>query len=166
MEQQNTGLQQLGFGASFFDELCAMLETIPLFSDLTRPEIEVLAKFTQAYSAEPEVTLFQEGQHDRFMCFLIEGRLKVFKEADDGSHRELAIIRPGKSIGEMSLIDQQPHSATVISTEPSTLVMLSHPHLARLSAEHPRLALKLVWKLAEMLSSRLRQTSGQLIDHL
>ncbi len=160
------GLEQLGFGSTFRDEICTMLESIQMFSELGHREIEILAGYVQAYRAPPKTVLLREGKRDSYMCLIVEGKLEVFKERNEGEQRRLATIRGGKSIGEMALIDAQPHSATVITREETTLLLLTRMGFDRLREEHPRLAFDVLWKIAQLLSFRLRQTSGMLVDYL
>jgi len=160
------GLQQIGHGTSFNERLGDMLEQITLFDDFSRRELETLAGHMQAYDATPGTVVFREGDRDSFLCLVVEGKLEVIKEAEDGKQRKLATVRPGKAIGEMSIIDRQPHSATVVVRTDTVLLLFTQNNFERLSEEHPRLSFKILWKIAQTLSHRLRQTSGQLVDHL
>lgn len=160
------GLEQIGHGTSFREGLCDMLERIQLLRELNGQEIEALADFVQAYRARPGTILFQEGQRDPYMCLVVEGKLDVLKERGEHERRRLATVRAGKTVGEMSLIDELPHSATVVTTTDTTLLLLTRLGLERLAEAHPRLAFHITWKLAQLLSHRLRQTSGILVDYL
>ncbi len=160
------GLQQIGHGPSFKERLSDMLEDITMFNDFTRRELETLADYMQAYDAVPGTMVFREGHRDSFLCLVVEGKLDVIKEADGGKQRKLATIRPGKTIGEMSIIDQQPHSATVVAKTETVLLLFTQGNFERIAEEHTRLAFKVLWKMAQTLSHRLRQTSGLLVDHL
>jgi len=164
--QQIKGLEQLGFGRAFRDTLCDMLEETQIFRSFERAEIELLADYVQAWRAPPKTVLFIEGKRDGYLCILVEGKLEVFKEADGRGRRHLASIRAGKTIGEMSIIDEQPHSATVISSTEVTLLTLTKGALARIADQQPKLAYKVIWQIASLLSARLRQTSGMLVDRL
>jgi CRP-like cAMP-binding protein len=88
------------------------------------------------------------------------------KEVSQGQHKKLAEIRSGKSIGEMSVIDGLPNSATVIAGDPSVLILLTRQDLSHIAHTHPQVSIKLLWHLANLLSQRLRHTSGRLIDRL
>lgn len=160
------GLEQIGTGASFRNHLCVMLEKIAVLRDMNRKDLEKMTDYMQAYSATPGIRIFTEGTKSNFICFLVEGKLDVLKETGDGDVRRLAVIRPGKTVGEMSLIDELPHSASVVTATPTTLAMLTRLSFERLRDEHPRLAFDLLWSIAQMMSHRLRQTSGQLVDFL
>lgn len=159
-------LTQIGHGTTFKDTLCGMLENTQMFRDLSRREIETLADYVGAYRCGGGVTLFREGERGTFMCIVVEGKLEVLKTTDQGDQRQLATVRAGKTLGEMALIDEQPHSASVITTGETLLLALSKTALQRIGEEHPGLAVQLLWRIAQQLSHRLRQTSGQLVDYL
>ncbi len=159
-------LELLGYGQSFHDTLCEMLEKVQLLANSSRHDIEILAHYTHAYQAPRNTTIITEGGQDRMIWFLVEGELEVIKEKSATEQKKLAKIRPGKSIGEMSLIDEQPHSASVVTSRDSTLLLLTRDNFFRMAKAHPRQGMNLTWRLAQQLSHRLRQTSGQLVDYL
>lgn len=160
------GLKQLGYGPSFRDQICSMLEEINLFTDFSHRELLTLASYMHAFEAVPGTVILREGNRDSYMCLVVEGKLDVIKEREEGEHRQLAVIRAGKAVGEMSLIDEQPHSATVVAKTDCTLLLFTKRSFERIADDHPRLAFDVLWKLAETLSHRLRQTSGKLVDLL
>jgi CRP-like cAMP-binding protein len=160
------GLEQLGYGTAYQETLCELLESIPMFADLPRREVEVLARHMGAYAARPGTVVFPEGGRSPYLCFVATGMLEVLKEQREHDRRRLAVIRPGKAVGEMAFIDKQPHSASVVANTDTTLLLLTARGFEHLSEDSPRLALKLLWRLGELLSHRLRQTSGQLVDFL
>ena len=145
---------------------CDMLDEVVLLRDMPYQNLSILAKYLYPFRAQPGTVLFEEGKRSELMYFLVEGRLSVFKEDEHGVRHQLATIPHGKSVGEMSLIDRSPHSATVISDGEVILLQLSQQELARLRDEHPRLAFELLLQVAQLLSFRLRHTSGQLVDYL
>ena len=161
-------LELMGYGTSFNSEVCEMLESCAMFNQMERHNIERIAEHMLAYLAEPDTMLLKEGLFDPFMCILVKGKLAVNKERDayDIEPTRLATILPGRTIGEMSLIDGQPHSASVVTLTRSTLLILTRDRLNDLSRTHPKTANRLILKIAQLLSHRLRQTSGKLIDYL
>ena len=96
----------------------------------------------------------------------LEGKVAVIKKDHGDETKRLGVIRPGKTFGEMSLLDGEPRSASVIAEETSTLIVLTAEDFARLSSELPKLAMKVLLKISKLLSQRLRQTSGMLADHI
>ncbi|MDD5675368.1 MAG: cyclic nucleotide-binding domain-containing protein, partial [Chitinivibrionales bacterium] len=67
---------------------------------------------------KPGDVLFEEGSKGRELFSIQEGKVGVYKESPDGPI-ELAKIEKGGIIGEMSLLDNMPRSATVKALEPT-----------------------------------------------
>lgn len=66
----------------------------------------------------------------------------------------------------MSVIDDFSHSATVITSEDSEIVLITKTNLKNITEKYPALGVKLLWQIAWQLSARVRQASGQLVDHV
>lgn len=160
------GLDLLGDGENFRDELCAMIENAPMFSSLSHHDVVVLSDYMRGYRAKEGATIFEEGSKGLFMCLLVEGRVDIFKDTTDDGRKKVAKVRPGKSMGEMSMLDGMPHSATSIASEDCILLMLTKLSFEKLSEEHSILCNKLLIQIARLMSLRLRQTTGILLDYL
>jgi len=154
-------LEQLGTGQAFQAQLCRMLEQVQLLQDFERAEIEKLSHYCGAYKAEKNVVLFREGDKSHFMCLLVDGRVNILKE-----NKQVATVRAGKSMGEMSVIDGFPYSATAVSAVSSELIMFTRYQFEQLCDDNPSLGLKLYKAISRLMSLRLRQTTGALIDYL
>jgi CRP-like cAMP-binding protein len=160
------GLDLLGDGASFRSELCEMIENTPMFSGLPRHEVGILSEYMRGYRAKAGATIFEEGSKGLFMCVLVEGRVDIFKDSTDDGKKKVAMVRSGKTMGEMSMLDGMPHSATSIASEDCILLMLTKMSFEKLSEEHPVLCNKVLTQIARLMSLRLRQTTGILLDYL
>lgn len=139
---------------------------MPLLERFRRDECEALAGYLIVRTVEPGTVIFREGDGGSHLCILLDGKLDVTRAGSDGRPRRIAVALPGRLIGEMALIDGQPYSATVSAASPSTLALLSRDALNRICEERPRIGNRLLWKIAELLSLRLRQTTGRLMDFL
>jgi CRP-like cAMP-binding protein len=111
-------------------------------------------------------TIFREGEKGQYMALVVEGKVEVLKESENHERKVIATIRPGKTMGEMSILDDQPHSATAVAKDTVTLVLITRMNFEKLTDEHPVLGVKILKKIARLMSLRLRQTTGILIDHL
>jgi CRP/FNR family cyclic AMP-dependent transcriptional regulator len=165
-ENQNLDLEEIGIGSKFNDQLCQMLETITLFREFSRPELENLARYVRAYRARKNTTLLKEGGRDSFLCIIINGKVDILKEDADFHNKKLTTVRNGAVLGEISVIDGLPHSATAMTATDSEIVILSKRNLEQICEDIPKLGIRLLWRIGWQLCARLRQTSGQLIDHL
>ncbi|HEY3327758.1 MAG TPA: cyclic nucleotide-binding domain-containing protein [Novimethylophilus sp.] len=160
------GLDLIGAGTSFRNELFDMVANSAIFNRFEGPEIRQLIGYMHAYSAPAGTTLFREGEPGKYMGILIEGSIEVRKQNDDGREHAIATITPGKTFGEMSLIDGLQHSASGVTLEPIVLTLLGKEPLRQFLEKHPASGVKMLWEIARLLSLRLRQTSGQLVDYL
>lgn len=146
--------------------LASRLEDFPLFADLEIRELEALAGNMLLASVHAGDIVFQEGDPGHFLALVLEGKVEIIKETDNHDSRKLGIATPGKTVGEMALIDGEHRSATCRSTTDSELALLTAPHFHSLTQKTPLLGFKIMARLAKMVSQRLRQTTGQLIDRL
>lgn len=165
-KQEEPTLSLLGSGDAYQPQLCAMLKGSQFFSELAQREIEILARYVRAYSAEPQTVIFREGESGAFMCLLIDGGAEIFKQDQRYGSKRIAQVEPGKTVGEMALIDGEPRSATCICPQQSTLIMLTREQFVRVIREHPALSVNILLKIVTLMSRRLRLTSGQLVDYL
>jgi len=129
-------------------------------------QLESLAAFFEHYEISKSAILFSEGSREAYMALITSGKVKIHKTGGSGKHRRICVLGPGQAFGEMSLVDGYPRSATVVAMERVTLLILTRESFTRLSQEAPQLAVKLLMKIAKLMSERLRQTSGILIDYL
>lgn len=159
-------LQALGSAATHVDRIMAILEHIRLFEDFSREEIERLTQYMRCYRATIGVEILREGESGDYMLLLIEGSAEIIKRGYQGLPQRLAIVGPGSTLGEMSLIDGEPRFATCITLAPTMFAVLDRAALAQLIAEQPKIGVKLLMELLMLLSQRLRSVSNELIKCL
>lgn len=124
------------------------------------------AEYVDAFEAKEGVEVFHQDQLGHYLCLLVEGAVEIVREDSAGDRKVLATVLPGKTFGEMSLIDGEPRSATAVAMEDSKLLVLTEANFKRLIDHHPRLGTVVLMKLGKLMSQRLRRTSGMLVDHL
>lgn len=159
-------LEYLGDATPFVNQLHAMLPYSPLFENLSHDEVSEFAPFLQIYRAQAGHEVICEGDAGDFMLFVIEGRIEVFKKGFDHSPRLIAVVGAGKTLGEMSLIDGDPRSASCIADAATIMGVLTRENLARIILEQPILGAKILMELLVLLSRTLRETSAHLLAAL
>lgn len=129
------------------------LEGVSIFSDLSPDDLKDLASRMQPREYPTGAVIV--GQEDRgdSLFAITSGRVKVVLYGDSGREIILSILRDGEIFGEMSLLDNQPRSASVIALESTKALVLERAAFVRHLAAHPGTAIAI---LAEM-SRRLRQ---------
>jgi len=130
------------------------------------PEIETLAAHLKVERCAKGHVVCKEGDLEPSLFIIARGSVAILKQDAGERPRLLARLGQGQTLGEMALLDGQPRSATAVAAEDLVLLVFTRAELDRLVDDKPRLAVKLIWKLARFLSQRLRQTSGVLTEHL
>lgn len=153
-------------GTSSSGRVAAMLENAQMFKDLEWSQIETLSDYIKIYRAAPGAVLFHEGDRGDFMCVVLEGKLEVHKEDNRHVDKVVSTVLPGRSLGEMTIVDGEPRSATAVVVAESTLAVLTQENFLLIMRDKPALSAKLLLKIAQLLSQRLRLTSGILVDYL
>ncbi|MHC4605829.1 MAG: Crp/Fnr family transcriptional regulator [Planctomycetota bacterium] len=147
-------------------QVAQLLESTKWADDFSAKEVDALSRWFVAYNVEKGAVIVREGERQAFMCLLVKGKASVTKKGSVPGSRLIQTIGIGKTLGEMSLIDGEPRSASVRAAEPTTLLAMSKQDFDKFCDQMPRLALKFVLKIAKLTSQRLRRTSGRLVDYL
>ena len=101
-----------------------LLRRVPLFSMLTTSQAVSVADAVVKRRYRKGEMIVEQGQKSCALTILLTGRARVVSRDARGREVILATLRPGDFVGEMSLIDQAPHSASVIAElQSDTLVM-------------------------------------------
>jgi CRP-like cAMP-binding protein len=141
--------------------IAEMLDTTSWANDFSWPQMVLLGHYFQPYSIQAGTLLFDEGSQGGSMGIVVKGSIDIYKK-----QQKIATLTIGRTYGEMSLIDHQPRSAKAVAKTDSELLIITQVMFNELSEDHPRLALKVVLKIAYFLSQNLRKTSGELSDLL
>jgi CRP/FNR family cyclic AMP-dependent transcriptional regulator len=140
------------FGRSYKMDL---LRNVPLFRSLSKRQLNAVARYTDAHRARQGAVLTKKGQHGLEAFVIVDGRARV-----EVGGRKIAELGPGDFVGELSLIDGKPRTATVIAQTPMTLLVVRRRDFRSLRDTVPGLQEKLVLTLCE----RLRQ-ADQALTH-
>ena len=143
-----------------------LILTLPLFDAFRTDEIDILSRhmnYTEILRGEH---LFVEGDKGDFMCFVVRGLLDVLKTSSNGTYRVITRLGKGNTIGEMSIIDKSPRSATVIARQPSVVIILTKKGFDILTDRYPVVGITLLKKIMRLLSLNMRLTTSKLADNL
>lgn len=146
------------------EETRNFLMNLPIFDTMNVDELEILAKHMSYVHLQRGEHLFVEGDKGDFMGFVVQGLLEVIKRNEVGENVVIARLTKGNSIGEMALIDKSPRSATVIAKQPTLMVTLTDKGFDKLTEKSPLLGVKVIQKVARLLSLYMRRTSSRLAD--
>jgi signal transduction histidine kinase len=127
------------------------LETIPLFRQLSRPELQVLRLITQERQFAAGQEIFHEGAPGDGVYFVKSGLVEIF--AGQGERRILSRLGPGEIFGEMAIIEHRPRSAAAAAVEATEVFFLPRGEMLPFIERSPGLA----FALLQQISHRLRE---------
>lgn len=123
----------------------------PVFSSCSQRELESIARIGTKIKIEPGYVLTREGRRG-YEFFVVEDGTATC--TIDG--REVATYGSGDFFGEMSLLEQQPRSATIVADTPMSVIAIDSREFASMLALAPSTSKKIM----AALSSRLRDAQA------
>lgn len=136
------------------------LRDIGLFGGLSDQSIDELIAELKTEQVEPGTLVLREGELAREMFVVLGGELEVLKRGAHGAEARVAMLGPGDWVGEMSIIDVMPRSATVRALAPSLLLKITAEDMDRLYRRDVKSYALFVLNIARELSRRLRVADG------
>ena len=143
-----------------------LIDGTPWADEFSFNQVKILATYMDVHQVPKETVLFFEGDKTPYLVLIVSGQVHVVKYNSQRNPKRIATLGPGKTIGEMSIIDGEPRSASAVTADSASLMVMTAEKFNRLVDDRPRVAVVLVLKIAKLMSQYLRQTSGRLIDHV
>ncbi|WP_457599925.1 Crp/Fnr family transcriptional regulator [Hydrogenivirga sp.] len=125
-----------------------------LFQNLPESDLRKISLRFETIDLPMGEVLFYEKDNSSDMYLVLEGKVRASLFDEQGNELVLAELGPGEFLGEMSMIDQLPRSATVIAEEPTRLATLSREAFLKILRENPDIAINVIRALV----ARLRRT--------
>lgn len=126
-----------------------------LCRSLTGEQALQLAQVTVPVAARAGTAVLREGQRPEGLLILTHGEVEVVKQSAQGADLAIAALHGPTLLGEMSLITQRAHSATVRARTDCEFALLTKTQFARLLDADSIAAHRLVGAIAEALAHRL-----------
>jgi CRP/FNR family transcriptional regulator, cyclic AMP receptor protein len=128
------------------------IRNVNLFSTLSDNEIEVISKITYTNTYNRGQVVCQEGETGDALYVILKGKAKVCLYDENGREYILDVIGKDGFFGELSLIDELPRSANVITMETCELLVVKRQDFHRVLMENPTITVSIL----KTLSRRLR----------
>ncbi len=137
-----------GATASSSDAPIRHLQRVPLFSGFNEDELRRVAELSRIVEAPVGTVITQIGEPGDSFFVIIDGMVEVRTPVGAGSQ-----LQPGDFFGEMSLLDGEPRSATIVAATDLRLLIVDRFHFWRLLDETP----DLIRRILTILSRRVRR---------
>lgn len=134
-----------------------MLAKVPLFSHLPDEMFPELAGMGQEVALEAGAIIHRQGDISNTMYVILTGKVRVYKLDDADNEIQLGLLEAEEFFGELSILDNKPHSATVECVTPCTLFVLDK--LAFIELLLDERTQTIIFPIFSTLVSRIRDTS-------
>ena len=149
----------------------AFFRRIFIFQDLEDQEIRHILGRTNPREFHAGSIIIREGEPGDCMYIMVSGEVEITKsltlELDEDTPKERVMIRlkaeDGVYFGEMSLLESDPRSATVTASTDCQLLELYQQDFLELIRQGPAMGVKLLLRLAQLLSRHLRKTNQDVV---
>src|SRR5580765_2670837 len=134
-----------------------LIRRVPLFSMLTSTQAEAVAEGVVKRRYRRGEIIVEQGRKSNALFILLTGRARVLTADNRGREVILAMLHPGDYVGEMSLIDNEPHSATVRAEVQTDVLVLGRAEFSRCLPESSSLSYAILRGLVQRLRNADRQ---------
>lgn len=135
------------------------LQGVFLFRDLSLEELSRVVNRAYVTTLEKGEALFRQGELDDSLYIVLDGELAV-QRGDE----QVAVIRRGNHVGEMSMLTSTPRSANVSALRKCRLLNIERKDFEAILLAHPTTGVRLLTALSRELSSRLHAAVDKLIE--
>ena len=143
----------------------ALLVATGAFVELSAADArQIVAYMTPQLASAGDVLIREGDTQDGFMALILEGEVTVENELSAAADTMvMTVLGAGALIGEMSLIDRSPRSATCTAATDLLMAVLTYETMQRILRENPSLAARLILAIAARVVDHLRETNRKLM---
>jgi CRP-like cAMP-binding protein len=145
-------------------EALSYLSGSSLFGQLAPDALDRVLPYLVSIEIETGKTLFREGDRGDYLAIVVSGALDVWKRISVDQNTRIGQLAAGDVVGEMSVADRQPRSATIRAATDSALLVMRCESLDQMRRRDPDIALMLLAEIARFLSQKLRRMSERVTD--
>ena len=136
-----------------------------IFSGLTTEQLSSVLDVAEEVSVLKGDAVMTEGEEGGELFVVIEGKVQIEKRTGEGSTIKIGQSEQrGMMLGEMSLVDMKPRSATVRADSDLKMVSISRESLADIFDNDPKILATISLNIARALSDRLRHSNDMLTE--
>ena len=145
-------------------DLKAFLAATPFFGGLATPSLDRVVAMLAERRFEAGATVVREGEPGRSMFIVHTGELAVSRRMRDGRAIDMSVLRPGDFFGEMTLIEMQNRSATVVAETATVLYELTAASLYSCYKTDVKAYVLVMQNINRELCRRLRRADSRIAE--
>lgn len=139
----------------------SFLKGVPIFSELDESALRVVLKKSRTLKFRRGTILMSEGETGESLYLINTGKVKIYLSDENGNEITLFVEGPGSYIGEISLLDNSPRTASAVTLEATEVSSISKKDFMEIIGENPDIAFSIIHALTQKMR-RATDTIGAL----
>jgi len=127
-----------------------LIGRVPLFAGCSKKELGEIASLADELDLREGRTIIREGERGREFFVIVDGTVSVTRKG-----RKVASLAGGDFVGEIALISDVPRTATVVTTSPARVLVVTDRDFRGLVQRMPNIAVKVLAAVAERLKPQV-----------
>lgn len=129
----------------------SLLKNVPLFRDLSDASLDVLVTHSRPITFRKNTILMSEGETGESMYIINSGSVKIFVSDSSGSEMVLFIEGAGSYLGEISLLDGSPRTASAVTLEKTEVLAIAKAGFLECINRNPEIAFAIIRSMTHRL---------------
>lgn len=144
------------------EPILSFFKKVEIFSDLDDRALQELSNLFSEQKYKEGETIFSEDSMGKSMMIIYEGEVRVSQTPNPDTEEALIVLKKGDFFGEMAVLEDLPRSATTIAHADAVILEISREHFMKFIELDNNSGLKILIKLAKIVSARLREADKKL----
>ena len=129
----------------------SLIRQVDLFTDLDAQSLQMLVARSRVLSFRKNTVLMTEGESGECMYIIESGSVKIYISDEQGGELTLFVEGPGSYIGEISLLDDAPRTASAVTLENTRVLIISKSVFNECIALNPEIAFRIIRAITQRL---------------
>jgi CRP-like cAMP-binding protein len=140
------------------------LQNIEFTKELEKKQLDALASVATYVTFSEGATIFREGDASDLVYLIDSGEVELLTKVPGHGHVTILTLGPGQLLGWSSLFPPERKTASARTLSPTKAIAINATKMRELCQEDLSLGCHIMWRVAEIISQRLRAARAQLLD--
>lgn len=136
----------------------SIIKQVDLFSDLDQNSLELLESHSRPLNFKKNSIILTEGETGESLYIIEQGSVRIYVSDEYGAEMTVFVQGPGSYIGEVSLLDGQPRTASAVALEKTRVLVISKASFFDCVSKNPQIAFRII----QSVTQRLRKATDDI----
>ncbi len=142
------------------EKLISFFREVPLLCNLEDNELKQMANVAIIKEFDKNKIIFYERDKGNSLYIIVSGQIKIVVNSSDGREHILGFLKDKEFFGEISLLDGEPRSSTVISIEKAKVIIINRDEFIKILRNNPDMTYKIILSICKKIRWTDRHVSN------